>query len=121
TQETAIALGLPEDTPGLDAEVSNVLGPASPTVLEMAEVYSTVASGGIHRPAFIVQSVERSDGSMAYQHEAEENRVLDEDVAINATVGLQGPPSYQGSARKLQNVMGGPPVAGKTGTSESFR
>src|SRR5690625_2089973 len=44
TQETAIALGLPEDTPGLDGEASNVLGSASPTVLEMAEVYSTIAS-----------------------------------------------------------------------------
>src|SRR5690625_2053683 len=121
TQETAISLGLPEDTPGLNAEVSNVLGSASPTVLEMAEVYSTVASGGIRRPAYIVESVEQTDGSMAYQHEAEEDRVLDEDVAINATVGLQGPPSSQGSARKLQGIMGGRPIAGKTGTSESFR
>src|SRR5699024_9106706 len=46
---------------------------------------------------------------------------LEEDVAINATVALQGPPSAQGSARKLQQVMGGRPIAGKTGTSESFR
>src|SRR5699024_9103990 len=58
---------------------------------------------------------------MVYQHEAEESRVLEEDVAINATVALQGPPSAQGSARKLQQVMGGRPIAGKTGTSESFR
>ncbi len=121
TQETAIALGLPEDTPGLDGEASNVLGSASPTVLEMAEVYSTIASGGIHRPGYMVESVEQPDGSMAYQHEAEESRVLEEDVAINATVALQGPPSAQGSARKLQQVMGGRPIAGKTGTSESFR
>src|SRR5690625_7768117 len=47
--------------------------------------------------------------------------MLEEDVAINATVALQGPPSAQGSARKLQQVMGGRPIAGKTGTSESFR
>src|SRR5699024_6212697 len=121
TQEMAIALGLPEDTPGLDGEASNVLGSASPTVLEMAEVYATIASGGIHRPGYMVESVEQPDGSMVYQHEAEESRVLEEDVAINATVALQGPPSAQGSARKLQQVMGGRPIAGKTGTSESFR
>src|SRR5690625_6046441 len=58
---------------------------------------------------------------MVYQHEAEESRVLEEDVAINATVALQGPPPAQGSARKLQQVMGGRPIAGKTGTSEKFR
>ena len=45
---------------------------------------------------------------------------MDEDVATNATVALQGPPT-DGSARSLQGVMDGRPVAGKTGTSESFR
>ena len=32
-------------------------------------------------------------------------------------MALQGPPT-QGSARDLQNVMGGRPVAGRTGTTE---
>lgn len=45
---------------------------------------------------------------------------MDKNVAINATVALQGPPTT-GSARSLQNAMGGRPVAGKTGTSEKFR
>src|SRR5699024_38321 len=120
TMETAIELGLPEDTPGLDSVPSNVLGSASPTVAEMAEVYATIASGGIHRDSYIVESVTRPDGSTRYEHEAEENRVLDEDVATNATVALQGPPTV-GSARSLQGVMNGRPIAGQTGTSESFR
>ncbi|MDN6400611.1 MAG: penicillin-binding protein, partial [Brachybacterium sp.] len=120
TMETAIELGLPEDTPGLDAVPSNVLGSASPTVTEMAEVYATIASGGMHRDSFIVESVTRPDGSTRYQHEGEETRAMDEDVATNATVALQGPPT-NGSARSLQGVMDGRPVAGKTGTSESFR
>src|SRR5699024_44932 len=87
----------------------------------LGELPISIASGGIHRPGYMVESVEQPDGSMVYQHEAEESRVLEEDVAINATVALQGPPSAQGSARKLQQVMGGRPIAGKTGTSESFR
>ncbi|MEE1618533.1 transglycosylase domain-containing protein [Brachybacterium sp. J153] len=120
TQETAITLGLPEDTPGLDPVPSNVLGSASPTVLEMGEVYATIASGGVHRSSYIVQSVTRPDGSSAYEHEVSETQALDEEVAINATVALQGPPT-SGSARSLQDVMDGRPVAGKTGTSESFR
>lgn len=120
TQETAIKLGLPESTPGLGAEPSNVLGSASPTVREMAEVYATVAAGGMYRPSYIVQTVHTPDGTLEYEHQNNEQRALDERVAINATVALQGPPT-QGSARSLREVMDGRPVAGKTGTSESFR
>ena len=120
TRETAVALGLPEETPGLTDDASNVLGSASPTVKEMAEAYATIAAGGIHRSPYLVESVTLADGSTEYEHEDAEERVLDEDVAINATVALQGPPTT-GSARSLRDVMDGRPVAGKTGTSESFR
>ncbi|HJG91488.1 MAG TPA: penicillin-binding protein, partial [Brachybacterium massiliense] len=120
TMDTAIALGLPEGTPGLSADASNVLGSASPTVAEMAEVYATIASGGVHRDSYIVDSVTRPDGSTRYEHEVEETRAMDEEVATNATVALQGPPRV-GSARSLDGVMNGRPVAGKTGTSEKFR
>lgn len=120
TMDTAIALGLPEKTPGLSADASNVLGSASPTVSEMGEVYATIAAGGMHRDSYIVQDVTRPDGSSRYEHKSEEKRVMDEDVATNATVALQGPPTT-GSARDLQGVMDGREVAGKTGTSESFR
>ncbi len=46
--------------------------------------------------------------------------MISEDVATNATVALEGPPST-GSADDLVDMMDGRPVAGKTGTSESFR
>ncbi|WP_262425012.1 penicillin-binding transpeptidase domain-containing protein [Brachybacterium sp. Z12] len=62
----------------------------------------------------------RPDGSSRHEHEIEETQAMDEEVAINATVALQGPPKV-GSARSLAGVMDGRPVAGKTGTSESFR
>jgi membrane peptidoglycan carboxypeptidase len=120
TQETAISLGLPESTPGLTADASNVLGSASPTVAEMAEVYASIASGGVHRDSYIVETVTRPDGSSRYAHETTDTQGMDEEVAINATVALQGPPTT-GSARQLQDVMDGRPVAGKTGTSERFR
>ncbi|MDO5662294.1 MAG: transglycosylase domain-containing protein, partial [Brachybacterium sp.] len=120
TRDAAIQLGLAEETPGLEGYPSNVLGSASPTVQEMAEAYATIASGGVHRSPYIVQSVENPDGSTEYTHEEDAERVLDEGVAINATVALQGPPS-SGSARYIGQNMGGRPVAGKTGTSEGFR
>ncbi|PMC75958.1 transglycosylase domain-containing protein [Brachybacterium sp. UMB0905] len=120
TRDVAVELGLPEDTPGLTEDAANVLGSASPTVGEMAEVYATLAAGGVHRERYIVESVTRPDGSSRYEHEKEEKRAMDQDVATNATVALQGPPTV-GSARKLEGIMGGRPVAGKTGTSEKMR
>ncbi|EWS79663.1 carboxypeptidase [Brachybacterium phenoliresistens] len=120
TRDVAIQLGLPEDTPDLDAYPSNVLGSASPTVLEMGEAYATIAAQGDYNPSYMVKSVTNPDGSTEYEHEKAPKEVLDEGVAINATVALQGPPST-GSARYIRQNMDGRPVAGKTGTSESFR
>jgi membrane peptidoglycan carboxypeptidase len=120
TRKAAVQLGIPEKTPGLNDDASNVLGSASPTVREMAEAYATIAAKGVHHDSYIVDSVTNSDGSDEYEHKDSSKRVLDEKVAINATVALQGPPST-GSARSVAGVMGGRPVAGKTGTSESFK
>ncbi|MFE5774333.1 transglycosylase domain-containing protein [Brachybacterium sp. NPDC056505] len=120
TRKAAVQLGIPEKTPGLNDDASNVLGSASPTVREMAEAYATIAAKGVHHQSYIVDSVSNPDGSDEYEHKDSSKRVLDEKVAINATVALQGPPST-GSARSVAGVMGGRPVAGKTGTSESFK
>lgn len=120
TRAAAIKLGLPENTPGLDAEAPNVLGTASPTVQEMATAYATLASGGIKREPYIVQKVTNPDGSSAFEHKDAGERVIEEGVATNATVALQGPTSGSGSANQVQRAMSRP-VAGKTGTSESFR
>ena len=120
TRDMAVKLGLPEDTPGLGAEPSNVLGSASPTVMNMAGAYATLAAKGVRHEPYITQTVTRSDGSVRYEHQDKSEQVIDESVAINATVALQGPPST-GSARYVGKNMSGRPVAGKTGTSQSVR
>lgn len=120
TKAMAIRLGLPEDTAGLDDYPTNVLGSASPTVMNMAGAYATIAAQGVRHEPYIVQQVTRTDGSVRYEHQDKAEQVLDKDVAINATVALQGPPE-DGSARYVGDHMSGRPVAGKTGTSESFR
>src|SRR5699024_806493 len=63
TMETAIELGLPEDTPGLNAVPSNVLGSASPTGGERAEGYGTIGAGGIHQGSCIDERVGRRAGA----------------------------------------------------------
>lgn len=120
TRDMAVKLGIPEKTPGLDAYPTNVLGSASPSVMNMAGTYSTIAAQGVHHDPFSVQKVTRADGSVRHEHQDKAEQVIDKDVAINATVALQGPPS-EGSARYVGKNMSGRPVAGKTGTSQSFR
>ena len=120
THDAAVQLGVPANTPGLDKDPTNVLGTASPTVLTMAGAYATIAAGGVHHTPHLVAKVLRSDGSVRYESKVDSNRVIPEDVATNATVALQGPPS-NGSARYVGQNMDGRAVAGKTGTSESFR
>ncbi|QEU11011.1 transglycosylase domain-containing protein [Dermabacter vaginalis] len=121
TRDAAIKMGLSEKTPGLDDSPSNVLGSASPTMLELANAYSTIASGGIKRTPHIVEKVTNADGSHKYAYKDDGERVLKESTAINATVALQEPTSSRGSARIVNEKMDGRPVAGKTGTSSSFR
>jgi membrane peptidoglycan carboxypeptidase len=120
TREAAETLGIPEDTPGLSDDSSNVLGTASPTVLQQAEAYGTLAAKGVRHPSHMVSKVKNPDGTTRFEADTDGERVIDEKVAINATVALQGPPST-GSASSLVDVMDGRPVAGKTGTSESFK
>lgn len=120
TRDMAVTMGLPKNTTGLDTEASNVLGTASPTVINMASAYATIAAQGIHRTPHIIDTVTKSDGTKRFEHKDDAKRVIDKGVAINATVALQGPPS-SGSARYVGQSMGGRQVAGKTGTSESFR
>ena len=121
TRDAAIKMGLSEKTPGLDDSPSNVLGSASSTMLELANAYSTIASGGIKRTPHIVEKVTNADGSSKYAYKDDGERVLKESTAINATVALQEPTSSRGSAKVVARKMDGRPVAGKTGTSSSFR
>ncbi|MDX5317907.1 MAG: penicillin-binding protein, partial [Actinomycetes bacterium] len=57
TVDVATRLGIPEDTPGLVATPSNVLGPASPHAIDTATAFGTIAAGGVRHDPFIVDSV----------------------------------------------------------------
>ncbi|WP_156156211.1 transglycosylase domain-containing protein [Demequina maris] len=114
TMETAIEAGLPEDTVGLDANAANVLGTASPTAMQMAQAYSTIADGGLRKPTYMVQKIVGPDGEIAFKHETEADRVFSKDVIADTTYAMQQVVE-RGSAVKASAL--GRPIAGKTGTS----
>ena len=113
-REVAVRAGLPEDTIGLEDNPANVLGTASPHVLDMASAYATIANNGVRTEPFIVSKVLDSTGAVVYEHEVESEAVFTADVMADATYAMTQVVE-KGSGRFVQEL--GRPVAGKTGTS----
>lgn len=117
-KETATALGLPEDTPGLaDADGSIALGTATPSTLDLAVAYATLARHGTYLPPVLVTEV-RAGGEVLPLPEPEEERVLSRQAADGTTALLEGV-VRDGTGTAAGTA--GRPAAGKTGTAEHDR
>lgn len=109
-------LGIESDLPELPA-VS--LGTAEVTLLELAGAYSTFANDGIRREPYLILRVTDTRGNTLFDHAPDDGvRAIDPEVAQAMTSLLQDVVlAGTGTAAR----MGDRPVAGKTGTSQSFR
>jgi membrane peptidoglycan carboxypeptidase len=115
TRQAAIDAGIPEKTPGLDETLTNVLGTASPHVIDMATAYSTIASQGVRAKPYFVKKVTSTTGDFTYEAKPQTKRAFDKDVTADVTDAMTYTVKDGGTATKLQRL--GRPVAGKTGTS----
>jgi len=113
-KDVAIRAGLPEGTAGLEANAANVLGTASPHVLDMARAYATIANNGVRTEPYIVEQVLDSKGNVVYQHEVASEPQFSSDVMADATYAMTQV-VRKGSGTFAKEL--GRPVAGKTGTS----
>ncbi|MFE0421051.1 transglycosylase domain-containing protein [Streptomyces sp. NPDC058953] len=113
-KRTAIALGLPASTPDLSASPSIALGPATASVLDMAEAYATLANHGRRGGYTLVASVSK-DGATVVLPERRERRVVSREAADTTTAVLQG--VVEGGTGTAAQTAGRP-AAGKTGTAE---
>lgn len=118
TVDVATRLGLPEDTAGLDAVPSNVLGSASPHPLDMVTAYSTIAAGGERHQSFIVAQVTGPDGEIVYAGAQPGEQVVDEQVIADATYAMTQVVQH-GTGSTASQI--GRPAAGKTGSSQDYR
>lgn len=116
--QAAIDAGLPEDTVGLDSNPSNVLGSASPTALQMAHAYTTLANAGVEKDPYTVQTITDANGDVVLEHSVDGNQVFDADVIADTTFAMQQV-VQGGTGRKAAEL--GRPLAGKTGTSNDNR
>ena len=112
---------------GIDEELSPyasiTLGTVGVPAIQMAEAYSTLATGGIHRDSVIITKIEDRNGNIVYEHEDSPERVLKAELAQAETEILETViSSANGSANQMQSMLNiNQPVAGKTGTSENYR
>lgn len=115
-KDTAVALGLPGSTPGLDPVPSIPLGAATPSVLDMAGVYATLDNGGKQITPWLVQSVDR-EGEAVQLPAHKTTQAISADTANQVTSMLRGVVSDPGGTGFRAKALGRP-AAGKTGTTD---
>ncbi|MGX4691964.1 transglycosylase domain-containing protein [Streptomyces sp. JNUCC 63] len=114
-RDTAVALGLPADTPELTGVPSIALGTANASVVDMAQAYATLANHGKHGPYTMIKKITK-DGTDTVELPARtESQEIGRQAADTTTAILQSV-VQNGTATAAQAA--GRPAAGKTGTAE---
>ena len=119
---TARDLGITSNLNEETAGATLTLGVENVTPLEMANSFATIANGGVRHDLCAVTSIEDREGNVIVDNtnpEARATRVITPEVAHAAQESLKSVVKYgTGTAAAMGN---GQPVAGKTGTSESYK
>ena len=119
TRQAAIDAGIPEKTRGLGLDLTNVLGTASPHVIDMASAYSTIAAQGVRsKPYFVAKVTSNTNPDFSYEAKAQTRRAFDKDVTADVTDAMTYTVKPGGTATRIGREMSDRPVAAKTGTSE---
>ncbi|MEU1487719.1 transglycosylase domain-containing protein [Streptomyces sp. NPDC005752] len=113
-KDTAVALGIPQDTPDLTASPSIALGPATASVVDMASAYATLADHGRQRPHTLVSKVSKNATEL-HLPERTTRRAISREAADTTTSVLRSVVDG-GTGTAAQGA--GRPAAGKTGTAE---
>ncbi|MEU6878519.1 transglycosylase domain-containing protein [Streptomyces sp. NPDC046712] len=113
-KQTAVALGLPANTPDLSASPSIALGTATASVLDMAEAYATLANHGRHGAYTLVDKVTK-DGQELSLPATESRQAVSREAADTTTSVLRSVVEF-GTGKAA--LSAGRPAAGKTGTAE---
>ena len=112
TRQVAISAGYSKDTVGLDKNsIVGVLGTSSPHNYEIAEAYTTFATGGVRRPAHIIAKITDSAGNILYEAETQGTRQFEEENISELTKALAAVTESGGTGATAGKL--GRPVAAK--------
>ncbi len=115
-KETAVALGIPDNTPGLDSAQGSIsLGTATPSTVHVANAYATLARHGVHREVTLIAEVTRN-GERIDLPRRDPDRAISREAADGTTEVLLDVVRV-GTGAAAQAA--GRPAAGKTGTAEN--
>lgn len=114
---TAIRLGLPPRTPELKDHPSIGLGTATPSALDLAQAYATLAGHGDHGGYRLVDKLSRN--GEIFQLPPQRPHPVISRTAADATTAMLQSVVERGSGEEAQ--LAGRPAAGKTGTGEHDR
>ncbi|MGW0755679.1 transglycosylase domain-containing protein [Streptomyces sp. NPDC002814] len=114
-RQTAVDLGIPGTTPDLTATPSIALGPATASVLDMAEAYATLANHGKHGTYTLISKITKDGADVVDLPKRSTRQVVTREAADTTTSMLQSVVD-NGTATAAQAA--GRPAAGKTGTAE---
>ncbi|MET9659348.1 transglycosylase domain-containing protein [Streptomyces sp. NPDC006510] len=114
-KQTAIDLGLPENTPDLTAYPSNALGVSTASVLDMTEAYATLANHGRHGAYVLVDRISKDGEDLQLPDSGNTEQAVSREAADTTTAILQS--VVEGGTGTAAQAAGRP-AAGKTGTAE---
>ncbi|MFF4759066.1 transglycosylase domain-containing protein [Streptomyces sp. NPDC001292] len=114
-KDTAVALGLPADTPELTGTPSIALGVARAGVVDMAQAYATLANHGRHAPYTMIKKITKDGTDTVELPQRSESQPISREAADTTTAVLRSV-VQNGTATAAQGA--GRPAAGKTGTAE---
>ena len=100
-----------------------VLGSVPTSPLELAGAYAAVANGGVYNTPAPVLSITDSDGNALPVKRTPPVRAVAQQVALQAVDILTKDTTGQGTSANVfsaWNSAGGSPIAGKTGTNQSY-
>ena len=101
----------------LDPTLSLALGSAQVTPEEMVGAYATLANGGVRMNSYFVKQVMDNAGTVLEKNEPYGEQVIKPEVAYLMASVMQSVVA-EGTAKKVSEL--GRPIAGKTGTTNSF-
>jgi len=111
---SALRAGIPENTVGMDANLTFTLGTASPHPLDVASAYSTFAARGLQVKPTFLKKVSTSSGDVLFEFSPKPVQSFSTDIADTVNYALQKVVT-QGTGIAAQAL--GRPAAGKTGTT----
>ncbi|GHI89471.1 transglycosylase domain-containing protein [Streptomyces xanthophaeus] len=116
-KETAVALGIPEDTPNFDAGPAMALGTMQASVLDMTQAYATLADHGRRTPYTFLEKITKGDDTIGLPAR-EPTQAISREAADTTTSMLV---SVVDNGTGTAALAAGRPAAGKTGTGELDR